>query len=215
MGNRVGAAGIPPASLYAESELESGHAVNGGVALRQRAPIFCLMNTRDFANVMATLGSELALGVPPGAKGSYMLNLGDAGLLASLDKLSAAQASSTHAGGASIAAHVDHLRYGVSLLNQGLAGAEAPWKHADWTASWKKNAVSEDEWHALRDELRRELTTWIDELRTPRDLDDRALGWVMGSIAHLGYHFGAIRQIDRDARGPTAEDEARIKASAG
>jgi hypothetical protein len=170
------------------------------------------MNTRDFANVMATLGAELALGVPPGAKGSYMLNLGDPGLLTSLDKLSAAAASATHAGGASIAAHVDHVLYGVRLLNEWLAGAEAPWTNADWTLSWKKNVVSEAEWRALRDELRRELTAWVEGIRTPRELNDRSLGWVMGSIAHLGYHFGAIRQIDRAARGPTAEDEARLQA---
>lgn len=171
------------------------------------------MNTRDFANVMAMLGSELALGVPPAAKGSYMLNLGDPGLLASLDRVSASAASSTHAGGASIAAHTDHIRYGVSLLNQWLAGAEAPWIGADWTASWKKNVVSKDEWRALREELRRELTTWIDAMRTPRELNERELGWLMGSIAHLGYHVGAIRQIDRAARGPTAEDEALLKSA--
>lgn len=170
------------------------------------------MNTRDIADVMGMLGSELVLGVPPGAKGSFMLNLGDPGLLASLEPLSAAQASSTHAGGASIAAHVEHVRYGVAMLNQWLAGAEAPWVGADWTASWKKNAVSDAEWRALRDELRRELTTWVEAMRTPRELNERALGWLMGSIAHLGYHFGAIRQIDRAARGPTAEDEVRIKA---
>jgi hypothetical protein len=172
------------------------------------------MNTRDIANVMATLGSELVLGVPSAAKASYMLNLGDAGLLASLDKISASAASSTHAGGASIAAHVDHMRYGVALLNQWLAGADAPWQNADWTASWKKNVVSDDVWRALRDDVRRELITWVDGMRVPRDLNERELGWLMGSIAHLGYHFGAIRQIDRAARGPTAEDEAKIKASA-
>jgi hypothetical protein len=172
------------------------------------------MHTREFADVMAMLGAELALGVPPDAKSSYMLNLGDPGLLASLDKLSAVEASSTHAGGASIAAHVDHVRYGVSMLNQWLGGAEAPWTNADWTASWKKNVVSDDEWRTLRDDLRRELTAWIDGMRAPRELNDHALGWLMGSIAHLGYHLGAIRQIDRAARGPTAEDEVRIKAVA-
>jgi hypothetical protein len=173
------------------------------------------MNTRDFAGVMATLGSELALGVPSGAKASYMLNLGDPGLLASLEKITASAASSTHAGGASIAAHVDHVRYGVALLNQWLDGAEAPWTNADWTMSWKKNVVSEAEWRALRDALRRELTAWIEAMRTPRELDEREVGWLLGSIAHLGYHFGAIRQIDRAARGPTAEDEAKIKAAGG
>jgi len=29
---------------------------------------------------------------------------------------------------------------------------------------------------------------------------------VVGSIAHLAYHVGAIRQIDLSARGPSAND---------
>jgi hypothetical protein len=34
--------------------------------------------------------------------------------------------------------------------------------------------------------------------------------WVAGSVAHLAYHLGAIRQIDRATRGPTAEDERAV-----
>jgi hypothetical protein len=48
-------------------------------------------------------------------------------------------------------------------------------------------------------------------MRTPREVDTIELGWLIGSIAHLAYHLGAIRQIDRDARGPTAEDERRVE----
>ena len=47
----------------------------------------------------------------------------------------------------------------------------------------------------------------------PREVTDVQLGWMMGSVAHLAYHFGAIRQIDRATRGPTAEDEARAQAT--
>jgi hypothetical protein len=32
-----------------------------------------------------------------------------------------------------------------------------------------------------------------------------------GSVAHVAYHLGAIRQIDRATRGPTAEDEAKAQ----
>jgi len=35
----------------------------------------------------------------------------------------------------------------------------------------------------------------------------------MGSIAHLGYHLGAMRQIDRATRGPTAEYERQFQSS--
>jgi hypothetical protein len=57
------------------------------------------MNTRELAGALTTLFSELIDGPP--AKGAYMLNLGDPGLLRSLDKLSAGSASATHAGGPS------------------------------------------------------------------------------------------------------------------
>jgi hypothetical protein len=82
----------------------------------------------------------------------------------------------------------------------------------DWTASWRKNVVSDTEWRQLRAELRREADAWAATLRTPREVSDVEAGWLAGSVAHLAYHMGAIRQIDRTARGPTAEDEARAQA---
>lgn len=169
------------------------------------------MNTHGIADVLARVMSEFALGSPDPSASTVALNRGDEGLLKSLDKLSAAAASSTHAGGGSIAAHTDHLRYGFSILNRWVAGEDKPWTGADWTASWKKNEVTDAEWARLRADLRREAIAWTDALRTPRDLDNMELGWVIGSIAHLGYHLGAIRQIDRGARGPTAEDERRAE----
>jgi hypothetical protein len=38
----------------------------------------------------------------------------------------------------------------------------------------------------------------------PRDVGEIELNGIIGSIAHLAYHLGAIRQIDRAARGPSA-----------
>jgi hypothetical protein len=169
------------------------------------------MNTRDIAEVLARIASEFALGSHDPSAGTVALNRGDEGLLKSLDKVSASAASSTHAGGGSIAAHTDHLRYGFSILNRWMAGEEKPWTGADWTVSWRKNQVTDGEWRALRSDLKREATAWIEGIRTPRDVDATELGWLIGSIAHLGYHLGAIRQIDRGTRGPTAEDERRAE----
>ncbi len=156
--------------------------------------------------------SELVQGSPEPGAATYMLSQGDAGLLASLERLDAAAASSTSHGGASIAAHVDHLRYGLSVLNRWAAGLPVAWPELDWTASWRKLVVSEAEWRTLRDELRREATAWTEALAAPRPANDVELAWMAGSVAHLAYHFGAIRQIDRATRGPTAEDEARAQA---
>ena len=171
------------------------------------------MSTELLRTIVPTLFSELIHGSPDPSRRTYMLNRGDAGLLASLDQLSAAAASARHGGGPSIAAHVDHLRYGLALLNRWATGAPAQWQEMDWTASWRKNIVSDAEWRALRDELRGAASAWVEALRTPREVSDVEAGWMAGSVAHLAYHFGAIRQIDRTTRGPTAEDEARAEAT--
>jgi hypothetical protein len=164
-------------------------------------------STREFTAALPALFAELVVGSPDPTKPTSMLNRGDPGLLASLESISAAAASSTHAGASSIASNVEHLRYGLSLLNAWVGGAPVPWNDADWTAAWKNPAVTELEWRARRDALRREATAWLAALSEPRELSERELRWVIGSIAHLAYHLGAIRQIDRATRGPTAEDE--------
>ena len=157
------------------------------------------MNTRDLTETFSTLLGELVDGTAPTA--AYILNAGDLGLLRSLDKLTAADASSAVSGGASIAAHVDHLRYGLSLMNRWSAG-DNPFGTADWSASWRMTSVSEGEWQDLRNQLRDEAHRWLDALRKPIDVSPIELNGIVGSIAHLGYHLGAIRQINRAARGP-------------
>ena len=158
------------------------------------------MNTKDITGTLATLFSELVDGAP--SSGAYMLNAGDEGLLRSLDKLSAIAASSPTATGSSVAAHVDHVRYGLSLMNRWSEG-QNPFTDADWSASWKKTAVSDDEWRKLRMDLRAEATQWLKVLRTPREVREVELNGIIGSIAHIGYHLGAVRQINSSLRGPT------------
>jgi len=157
------------------------------------------MHTDNFAKTLATLFGELAEGAP--ASGGYILNPGDEGILRSLEKLPAPAASAVTPTGSSIAAHVDHLRYGLSLMNRWNAG-ENPFKDADWSASWRKTAVSNDEWQTLRGQLRVEAARWLNALRMPREVQEIELNGMIGSIAHLAYHLGAIRQINQALRGP-------------
>lgn len=153
---------------------------------------------------LSTLWRELADGA--GADAGWVLNSGDRGLLRSLENLSAKDASARPAnGGASIAAHVDHLRYGLSLLNRWSRGDD-PFKDADYSASWQRSNVSDDEWSALRERLRAEVRSWDEALQRPGELSDDKLTGAIASIVHLAYHVGAIRQIDRAARGPSARD---------
>jgi hypothetical protein len=157
------------------------------------------MNTHEVAKTLATLFAELVDGAP--ASGGYMLNAGDPGMLRSLDKLSATAASTPTPTGSSIAAHVDHVRYVLSLMNRWSAG-DNPFKDADWSASWKKTTVTDDEWRRLNADLRAETTRWLNALGTAREVQEIELNGMIGSIAHLAYHLGAIRQINSSLRGP-------------
>jgi hypothetical protein len=160
------------------------------------------MNIRDFGDTFPAIFSELVDGASQTE--AYTLNRGDPGLLRSLDKLSATAASSITPTGSSIAAHVDHVRYGLSLMNRWAAG-ENPFDAADWTASWRRTRVTAAQWKQLRDELAAEAHRWLETLKVPRQVDQSELNSVAGSIVHLAYHVGAIRQIDLTARGPSAE----------
>jgi hypothetical protein len=140
------------------------------------------------------------------AEASWVLNPEDAGLLRSLDRLSAEQASELPAdGGGSIAAHVDHLRYGLELLNRWSRGEE-PFTDAAYSSSWSRLTVSEAEWASRREALRREAYAWREEIRRPRDLSNFEFTGIVASAVHLAYHLGPIRQIDRSIRGPSARD---------
>jgi len=161
------------------------------------------MQTAALGNTLPALFSELVDGAS--LSEAYMINRGDAGLIRSLDRLSATAASKLTANGSSIAAHVDHLRYGLSLMNRWAAG-ESPFDDADWTASWRKTRVTAAEWKQLRDRLGDEAHRWHQALGKPREISEGDLRSVIGSIAHLAYHVGAIRQIDLTARGPSAND---------
>jgi hypothetical protein len=162
------------------------------------------MTTHPMHDSLALLFAELIDGPPSGA--AYMLNGGDPGLLRSLDRLSSEAASTpAPAGGAPIAAHVDHLCYGLELMLRWSAGDPDPWTGADWAASWRCRSVTDDEWAGLRERLRAAARRWHAVLQTPRDLSPAELNGVISSIPHLAYHVGAIRQIDRRLQGPKAE----------
>lgn len=158
------------------------------------------MNTSAISASLVTLASELADGTAE--HGGFVLNRRDTGLVASLDRLSAAQASASLHGGATIAAHADHVAYGLSLINRWSAGERNPWANADWSRSWQRTTVTDAEWKAVRDDLREQARRWVEGMRASREVADIELNGLIGSIAHLAYHLGAIRQVAAQARGP-------------
>ena len=158
------------------------------------------MRTTDIGRVLARLFSELADGAA--ASGAFILNTGDIGLLRSLDKISAADASRSVNDGATIAAHAQHLRYGLSLMNRWAREGGNPFANAKWDEAWKVSVVDDPGWEEIRTGLGDAAHRWLEALETPRDVSDVELAGVAGSVAHLAYHLGAIRQINKASRGP-------------
>ena len=98
------------------------------------------MNTTEVSAALADVFTELIAGTKESA-GPFVLNTGDAGLLRSLEAVTAGEASRSVNDGATTAAHAQHLK-------------------------------------------------------------DCELNGMIGSIAHVAYHLGAIRQINKAGRGP-------------
>ena len=159
------------------------------------------MQTAELHPVLSQLFAELVDGAPQGG-GAFVLNSGDVGLLRSLGRLSAADASRSANEGATIAAHARHVQYGLSLMNRWARDGGNPFADATWDAAWTTTTVNDDEWRSIRAGLELEARRWFEALGSPREVSALELAGMIGSIAHLAYHLGAIRQIEKTARGP-------------
>lgn len=154
------------------------------------------MSTTDsiFQRCLSNMLIELFNG-PPGQE-AYVLNPGDPGMLRQLDTIDANTASKRPMSGkTTIAAHADHIHFGLSILNRWAAGDENAWAGADWNGSWQRGTVTDDQWKALREGLRREVETWQKIVASRTTWDDLAVNAALSTAAHTAYHLGAIRQI--------------------
>jgi hypothetical protein len=162
------------------------------------------VNEPDITDALLKVFDELIDGAA--TEQGWLLNPSDPGLVSSLEQLPAKAASTEPSnGGASIAAHVEHLRYGLELLNRWLRG-DKPFADTDYKASWTRSAVSNAEWESRLESLRQEAHRFREALKHPRAFTGMQLAGLVASVAHLAYHLGAIRQIDRSMRGPSARD---------
>jgi hypothetical protein len=147
-----------------------------------------------FQRALSNMLTEIFDG-PPG-KEAYLLNPGDPGLLRQLDTIEASTASKRPMPGkTTIASHVDHLHFGLSILNRWAAGDANAFAGADWNASWQHTAVTDEQWRTLRDGLRQEAEKWRKLVATRTTWDDMGAAAGLSTAAHTAYHFGAIRQI--------------------
>src|SRR5204863_1504880 len=146
-----------------------------------------------FQRALANMLTESFDGPP--VQEAYLLNPGDPGLLRQLDTIEASAASKRPMPGkTTIATHVDHVHFGLSILNRWAAGDANAWAGADWNASWQRTTVTEDQWRTLRDSLRQDAEQWRKVVTTRTNWDDIAAA-ALSTAAHTAYHFGAIRQL--------------------
>lgn len=122
--------------------------------------------------------------------------LDEDGLLATARRLDASQASRAPIpGSASIAAHVEHVRWFVALLNA-FARGEQP--DIRWSDSWSVDRVEDAEWARLLDRLEAESEELLQHVERGVDVEDEErLLPLLATVTHVAYHVGALRQMVR------------------
>jgi hypothetical protein len=129
-------------------------------------------------------------GAVPGQGTQYLDHT--SGIRATLSALTAEQASRRLDGHPSIASHVRHMNFHLRVTAEWIQGDHS---RRDWAASFEPQTVTEAEWAALQEDLetsRAEVIRTLEGLSPERFIEE---GAGLGSVAHLAYHLGAIRQL--------------------
>ncbi len=150
---------------------------------------------------MAVIGMDVVLGQiigvleeafeGPRQSWSYFTDSGkDSGLLGTLERLSAGEASRV-LGRTSIAAHVHHVIFGLR--------ASAAWIEGDrttrkWSVSWSLMEADDAEWRRMQEALRSGYRDLRRDVEIYAATSAESMGGVIGALAHVAYHLGAIRQ---------------------
>jgi hypothetical protein len=137
---------------------------------------------------------------------AFTINPGDPGLVRSLARLTAAEASARPGARSSVAAHLQHVSYGLDLLNKWAGGDENVFATATYARIWERQQVGEDEWRTLLTEFEQQVRAWMHAIEHREEWDVMSLSTAIGSLAHLAYHLGAMRQVAAAASGPPAAD---------
>ena len=87
-------------------------------------------------------------------------------------------------------------------MNKWMRDGGNPFADAKWDDAWTTSGVDEREWDVIRSDLAAEANAWFVALGDDREVTATELSGMIASVAHLAYHLGAIRQIDKNARGP-------------
>jgi hypothetical protein len=117
-------------------------------------------------------------------------NSADAGFFDTLAKLSAAEVSRS-SGGTTIAAHVHHVAFGLSVSSAWIQGDRS---RRNWQESWRVSTVDDAAWSRLQEQLRSEYKNLRQVIESNTLSGVEAFGGAIAAIAHVANHLGAIRQ---------------------
>ncbi len=146
--------------------------------------------------MITDVAAEFFEEVYDGPKHSYTWFIGNdpnSGLLGTLNKLNAAEASTSLVeGGTTIAAHVEHLRWSLEKAN-GLMRGEKP--EMVWPESWRIRVVDKASWGKLINQFREEYSSAVEKIKNAKWESEEQVLEVLALAPHAAYHLGAIRQM--------------------
>lgn len=123
----------------------------------------------------------------------YVLDNGWSGILGTIDKLSASDASKgTIPGSESIASHLRHALYMMELFEPYMKG-ESP--QTDWPGSWRDRDVDEPAWQALCEQVHRVYAENLALVERTEEWNEDAVSASLVLLTHTAYHLGEIRQM--------------------
>ncbi|MGO9410835.1 MAG: hypothetical protein ACLQCB_08785 [Spirochaetia bacterium] len=122
---------------------------------------------------------------------SYFTDTGsDGGMFGTLEKLDAEEASRI-LGRTSIAAHVNHVIFGLLASARWIEGNRTTRK---WDESWSVSAVDAASWERTKERLRAAYKDIRRAVEIYAMESEEAMAGAVGALAHAAYHLGAIRQ---------------------
>jgi hypothetical protein len=121
----------------------------------------------------------------------YFLDKGTS-LFETLETVDATEASRSAAPEVgTIAAQVNHVAF---YIDEAIRFVQEGPHSADWEGSWKVGTVTDEEWAALKANLRTQYGRAQELVRANPTWDAMNLGGAISLVAHCAYHLGEIRQ---------------------
>jgi len=95
--------------------------------------------------------------------------------------------------GNSIAAQTQHVLFVIRVATESISGnANAP-DAEQWRQSWSIDNLDSETWDQLRHDLRKGYSELRRSIRDTSVGDDGTFATIVGMLAHVAYHLGAIR----------------------